>query len=534
MNAIAIDKARRLDIYTRKDGTFHKEFLVKDADGNPYDFDDHLVSMKIFSKIRTNPALVVDIDNHMTVEEGKFTIDVPPEEMDFRKEDNYYQLWVTSPEGTFVWLNGKFVVNNFNLFDGINATTGVAMTIGDQNVTIIIGGGNGQGPSGPVYWQNILGDPSSNQSLTEYIAEMIDDAGGGGGTSYTFAGGLNQSGGIARWGGTTLDADVVIPGGGRGVQFGQDGSQISFFRLFAGQFEFEIDQTVARLQHNGGFSFEGATGATVTFNDFDAVGIGTDSPDASALLDLASQNRVLLLTRLQALSAISVPRDGMVTWSDEFNDVVARVGGQWSPLTRAKVVPIADASITLNESHRNKVLVMTGVGNLQVILPAPGTINSLAADFTTFIMLSEEGRTEEDTSNIKLVPQQTSGLDATLDAFHDTIFAGGATVIQAAPGTFYASGSLGPFVDSDDIYAAIDNALEAAEDYTDGVAAGLQLQINAKAPLASPVLTGVPTIPTAAPGTNTTQAASTAFVTAAVAAGSGGDSKALVYAITLG
>lgn len=40
-----------------------------------------------------------------------------------------------------------------------------------------------------------------------------------------------------------------------------------------------------------------------------------------------------------------------------------------------------------------------------------------------------------------------------------------------------------------------------------------------KAPLASPTLTGTPAVPTAAPGTNTTQAASTAFVTAAVAAG---------------
>ena len=43
-----------------------------------------------------------------------------------------------------------------------------------------------------------------------------------------------------------------------------------------------------------------------------------------------------------------------------------------------------------------------------------------------------------------------------------------------------------------------------------------------KAPLASPALTGTPTVPTASPGTNTTQLASTAFVTAAVAAGGGG------------
>lgn len=47
---------------------------------------------------------------------------------------------------------------------------------------------------------------------------------------------------------------------------------------------------------------------------------------------------------------------------------------------------------------------------------------------------------------------------------------------------------------------------------------GLVDALALKAPLASPALTGTPTVPTAAGGTNTTQAASTAFVTAAVAA----------------
>jgi hypothetical protein len=42
-------------------------------------------------------------------------------------------------------------------------------------------------------------------------------------------------------------------------------------------------------------------------------------------------------------------------------------------------------------------------------------------------------------------------------------------------------------------------------------------QLNLKAPLASPTFTGIPVVPTAAPGTNTSQAASTAFVGAAVA-----------------
>lgn len=46
----------------------------------------------------------------------------------------------------------------------------------------------------------------------------------------------------------------------------------------------------------------------------------------------------------------------------------------------------------------------------------------------------------------------------------------------------------------------------------------LTSDLAAKAPLASPALTGTPTAPTAAPGTNTTQVATTAFVAAAVGA----------------
>jgi hypothetical protein len=67
---------------------------------------------------------------------------------------------------------------------------------------------------------------------------------------------------------------------------------------------------------------------------------------------------------------------------------------------------------------------------------------------------------------------------------------------------------------------------------TTGTAAGLSVNIDesqvnnlitdlaAKAPLASPALTGLPVAPTAAPGNNTTQIATTAFVKAAISAGS--------------
>ncbi|MFN4140229.1 hypothetical protein [Aestuariivirga sp.] len=46
--------------------------------------------------------------------------------------------------------------------------------------------------------------------------------------------------------------------------------------------------------------------------------------------------------------------------------------------------------------------------------------------------------------------------------------------------------------------------------------AGLDVALDAKAPLASPVLTGVPTAPTASAGANSTQIATTAFVAAAI------------------
>lgn len=51
--------------------------------------------------------------------------------------------------------------------------------------------------------------------------------------------------------------------------------------------------------------------------------------------------------------------------------------------------------------------------------------------------------------------------------------------------------------------------------YVDGVTSAIQTQLDAKAVLASPTFTGVPAAPTAAPGTNTTQIATTAFVAAA-------------------
>jgi len=58
-------------------------------------------------------------------------------------------------------------------------------------------------------------------------------------------------------------------------------------------------------------------------------------------------------------------------------------------------------------------------------------------------------------------------------------------------------------------------ATTAELNYNSGVTSAIQTQLNAKAALASPALTGTPTAPTAAAATNTTQIATTAFVTTA-------------------
>jgi hypothetical protein len=66
------------------------------------------------------------------------------------------------------------------------------------------------------------------------------------------------------------------------------------------------------------------------------------------------------------------------------------------------------------------------------------------------------------------------------------------------------------------------NAATAAAGYRDQAQTAAQQALSGAAPNASPTFTGIPRAPTPAPGTNSTQLATTAFVVAAVAAGGGG------------
>jgi len=67
---------------------------------------------------------------------------------------------------------------------------------------------------------------------------------------------------------------------------------------------------------------------------------------------------------------------------------------------------------------------------------------------------------------------------------------------------------------ADDHLRLIKSTIKATFPNITGPVTATQAAINGAAPLASPTFTGTPAAPTASPGTNTTQLATTAFVTA--------------------
>jgi hypothetical protein len=73
-------------------------------------------------------------------------------------------------------------------------------------------------------------------------------------------------------------------------------------------------------------------------------------------------------------------------------------------------------------------------------------------------------------------------------------------------------------------------ATAAEINHTDGVTSSIQAQLNSKASLASPALTGAPTAPTAGAATNTTQLATTAFTRTAIPAVLNASGSAPIYA----
>jgi hypothetical protein len=164
-----------------------------------------------------------------------------------------------------------------------------------------------------------------------------------------------------------------------------------------------------------------------------------------------------------------------------------------------------------------------------------GAEGEVTVDTTKDVVVVHDGNTaggipaaREDLSNVsgsnvasKVSGQTVSTIDINGGTIDGTTIGGA----SAAAGTFTnltASGTVTLGGTALTATAAELNALDGITatvtelNYTDGVTSNIQTQLNAKAPLASPALTGTPTAPTAVAGTNTTQIATTAFVSTAV------------------
>lgn len=101
------------------------------------------------------------------------------------------------------------------------------------------------------------------------------------------------------------------------------------------------------------------------------------------------------------------------------------------------------------------------------------------------------------------------GLDVSNSQWYFSV--NGTTVVQLATGTDADT------LDGHDTSYFLDRTNHTGTQAQSTIT-NLVTDLGLKAPLASPDLTGVPTAPTAAPGTNTTQISTTAFVTAAISA----------------
>ena len=159
---------------------------------------------------------------------------------------------------------------------------------------------------------------------------------------------------------------------------------------------------------------------------------------------------------------------------------------------------LGGVAVTATAAELNYVDGVTSA--IQTQLNAKGTVNSLS-DLSITATATELNYVDGVTSAIQT---QLNSKQATITGAATTIDTENLTVSRALVSD--GSGKV-----------AVSAVTSTEIGYLDGVTSAIQTQLNAKAPLASPTLTGTPAAPTAAVNTNTTQIATTAYVVAQIA-----------------
>lgn len=127
--------------------------------------------------------------------------------------------------------------------------------------------------------------------------------------------------------------------------------------------------------------------------------------------------------------------------------------------------------------------------------------------------ITSAGLTPSASSNSQLAQAISTLISNSASAIQTQVDGKQATVIGAA--TTITSSNLTAsraLIANSSGKVAVSSTTDTELGYVHGVTSAIQTQLNNKAPLASPALTGTPTVPTAATNVNNTQAASTAYV----------------------
>lgn len=228
------------------------------------------------------------------------------------------------------------------------------------------------------------------------------------------------------------------------------------------------------------------------------------------------------------------------------NKIIFAAGGLDSDATQMEITPNQNVHIEINTPSTSPttgaLTVVGGVGiqgdvNIQGSITFGGSGTTVETDNLSVVdpivyVGSENAADALDmglvgkyvtSGNTKYAGVVRDASDGVMKFFEDASTKPLTTVDFTEVGLTYASIKVDGI---DAASASIGDVSNTELQYLNGVTSGIQGQIDAKlsttaaastyAPLASPALTGEPTAPTAAAGTNTTQVATTAFVSTAV------------------
>lgn len=196
---------------------------------------------------------------------------------------------------------------------------------------------------------------------------------------------------------------------------------------------------------------------------------------------------------------------GSVADGDKGDIVVSGSGSAWtiepSAVTLAKMAPVVTATILGRATAATGAVEALTVGQVKTLLNLAGTNSG----DQTITLTGDVGGTG--TGSFATTIAAGAVTNAKLATMAASSLKGNSTGAVAAPTDMTAAQ-----VKTLLALSNVDNTSDANKPVSTAQAAAIAL----KADLASPALTGVPTAPTAVPGTNTTQLATTAFTIAAV------------------